>query len=542
MIGGAGDTWRSLRSVFVNPALARMQLALAVSMVGDWAFSTAVTVYAYQAGGAKLVGGWFAARLVLMALLAPLAASFADRLPRKKVLVVSDLVRALLTAVAGVLVLRDAPALAIIVLSTVTGLIGCVSRPTQLAWMPSLTNEPGELTAANGAYSTTKGLAFLVGPTIGAVLVATTSIEAVFALNVVSFGVSGIVLYGIRPVSADVPRAPGHHGALREMAGGFREIAGNRDLVLIAGMLCAQNLVHGTTIVLGVTWAVEILMRGPEAVGIIDTVFGVGAISGGLLAIARANRNRLATDIAAGALLWSLPLLFIVVWPSAITVFAATLLMGVGKPLVDVNFTTLVQRIVVGTSLARVFGVFQGAWYFTMAVGALVAPLLIDGLGTGLTLSVLAVVVGLPTLLVLPRCLRLDATLREPEGTHLLRGIPMFAPLPQSAIETLARSLVHERVPAGTRILREGQSADRFFIIERGLVTVTQDGRHLRDEAPGEFFGEIGLLRDVPRTATVTAVEDTELWTLAREPFLDAVLGTDAALQAADEIVTRRLG
>ena len=94
MVGGVGDTWHSLRSVFLNPALRRMQVALTVSMVGDWAFSTAVTVYAYQAGGAALVGGWFAARLVLMALLAPMASSVADRFPRKTVLVVSDLVRA----------------------------------------------------------------------------------------------------------------------------------------------------------------------------------------------------------------------------------------------------------------------------------------------------------------------------------------------------------------------------------------------------------------------------------------------------------------
>ena len=293
---------------------------------------------------------------------------------------------------------------------------------------------------------------------------------------------------------------------------------------------------------LGVTWAVEILERGPEAVGVIDTVFGAGAIAGGVLAIARASRNRLASDIAVGTVLWSVPLLLIVLWPSPATVFAATLLMGVGKPLVDVNFTTLVQRIVATTSLARVFGVFQGAWYSTMALGALVAPLLIDRLGSRWTLTILAVAIGVPTLLVLPRCLRLDATLRAPEGSDLLRGIPIFAPLPQSAIESLARHLVHEDAVAGTPILREGESADRFLIIRSGRVAVTQDGQHLLDEGPGEFFGEIGLLRDVPRTATVTAVEDTELWSVAREPFLEAVRGTDAALKAADEIITRRLG
>ena len=129
-----------------------------------------------------------------------------------------------------------------------------------------------------------------------------------------------------------------------------------------------------------------------------------------------------------------------------------------------------------------------------------------------------------------------------PEGTELLRRIAIFAPMPPSAVEFLARSLVPETALAGTAILSEGESSDRFLVIQSGRVEVTQDGQHLRYEGPGDFFGEIGLLRDVPRTATVTALEDTELLSLAREPFLDAVGGTDEALTAADDIVARRLG
>ena len=553
--GAIRDTWLSLRSVFVNPALRRMELALAASMIGDWAFATAVTVYAYDAGGAKLVGVWFAVRLILMAIVAPLASSLADRLPRKKVLIVSDVARAVLIVLATWLVFIDAPTLAVIVISTLTGLIGCVFRPTQMAWMPSLTSKPEELTAANGASSTIESLAFFIGPALGALLVATTTIEAVFVLNAVTFLISAALVAGITPVVRDTASAEDGAGfdradgepeeqvsALREMAGGFREIAHNRDLFLIGSLLCAQTVVAGATIVLGVTWAVEILDRGPEAVGIIDSAFGVGAIVGGFFAIARASRNRLATDMAFGTALWSLPLLLIVVWPSPATVFAAVVIMGFGNPLVDVNFATLTQRIVPDAVLGRVFGAFEGAFIATMALGSLVTPFLLEHLGMRWTLTILAVLVGAPALLFLPRCLRLDEILRPPEGTDLLRGIAIFAPLPQAAIEALARRLVHESAAAGSPVLREGESSDRFLVIQSGRVEVTQDGRHLRFEGPGDFFGEIGLLRDVPRTATVTAVEDTELLSLAREPFLDAVRGTDESLTAADDIVARRLG
>jgi hypothetical protein len=223
-------------------------------------------------------------------------------------------------------------------------------------------------------------------------------------------------------------------------------------------------------------------------------------------------------------------------------VFAAVILLGFGNPLVDVNFVTIVQRITPDAVLGRVFGAYEGALIGTMALGSAVTPVLLEELGLRWTLTVLGLIVGVPALAFIPRCLRLDATMRPPEGAELLRRIPIFAPMPQAMIESLAGSLVAEHAPAGTAILSEGESSDRFLVIVSGRVEVTQQGTHLRHEGPGEFFGEIGLLRDVPRTATVTALEDTTLLSLARDPFLGAVLGTDESFAAADDVVVRRLG
>ena len=543
------DTWTSLRSVFGNPALRRIELALAGSMIGDWAYATAVVVWAYGVGGARLVGIWMAVRYLLMAIVSPIGASLADRLPRKLVLIGSDLVRAVLASVAAIALFTDAPDAVILVVATVLSLVGCVFRPAQMAWMPSLTRRPEELTAANGASSTIESLAFFLGPALGALLVSTTSVEAVFLLNAATFLLSAVLVSGIHPIAGPTPgdeeddegdEGP-KEGMLAEMAGGFRHIARDRDLVMVAILVCTQTIVAGATAVFGVVLAVDILETGPQGVGIIDSVFGVGAIVGGFYAIGRSTRNRLAGDLAMGTVLWSLPLLLIVVYPSPVTVFASAILLGFGNPLVDVNFATIVQRLTPDAVLGRVFGAYEGALIAGMAIGSAVTPFLISSFGLQWALAILALVVGIPALAFIPRCLRLDGTLRAPEGTALLRGISIFSPLSPVKIESLAGSLTTETASAGTAVVREGDVSDRFLVIVSGRVEVTQDGKHLRFEGPGEFFGEIGLLRDVPRTATVTAVEDTTLYSLARDDFLDAVRGVDESLAAADDVVMRRL-
>jgi CRP-like cAMP-binding protein len=170
-----------------------------------------------------------------------------------------------------------------------------------------------------------------------------------------------------------------------------------------------------------------------------------------------------------------------------------------------------------------------------------IMPFLVGWLGLRAALAVIAVSVAALALAGLPRMRSLDGRLGRPDGLDLLQGIPMFAPLAQNVVEGLAGRLVRVQVAAGEVFVHEGDVSDRFYVIESGLVEVTQEGRVLRHEGPGEFFGEIGLLRDVPRTATVTTLEDTVLMALERDDFLDAVTGQGDARSAAEDIVTRRL-
>src|SRR3954447_7012742 len=545
------DTWQPLAAVFRNPALRKIELALLGSLIGDWAYATAVAVFAFGVGGAKAVGLYFTIRLALMAVAAPLVSTLADRLPRRSVMIACDLLRFVLVTAAALCLYLDLADWPVFVLAGLASLLSSAFRPAQNAWMPALADSPEELTAANGAASTFESLSFFVGPAIGAFLLTLTAVPTVFMLNALTFLWSAALVAAIRPRpgavahesekgsggEADGPRV----GFLRETSEGFRAVARDRDMLMVASLLCAQTVIAGASAVFGVVMAVEILEAGPKGVGYIDSAFGVGAIIGGFVAIGRARKRRLAFDMSVGVVLWSIPLLALWASPTPFMVFAVIILMGFGNPLVDVNFATILQRITPDEVMGRVFGTVEGACIATMALGSLIMPFLIEVFGLGRGLGLLGLTITLLVIPWVPRVLRLDHGLAVPPGVPLLQAIAIFAPLTPATVEGLARKLIRLEVAAGSVIVREGEESDRFYMIESGEVSVSHGDRLIRHEGAGDFFGEIGLLRDVPRTATVVADVDVVLQVLERDDFLAAVTGQSEARIAADAIVSRRI-
>jgi CRP-like cAMP-binding protein len=141
-----------------------------------------------------------------------------------------------------------------------------------------------------------------------------------------------------------------------------------------------------------------------------------------------------------------------------------------------------------------------------------------------------------------PALRRLDSETIVPEHElAVLRSIPIFAPLDIPTVDHLAKQLRTRLASAGAEIVRQGDAGDRFYIIDRGRVQVTADGRTVAELGPGDYFGEIALLRDVPRTATVTTLEESRLLTLEREQFLAAVTGYSWSLLEVDRVTTQRL-
>jgi len=238
---------------------------------------------------------------------------------------------------------------------------------------------------------------------------------------------------------------------------------------------------------------------------------------------------------------WALPLLLAAIWPDMWAAFLALFIIGVANPVVDVNASTILQRKTADEVMGRVFGALDTALIGAMALGSAITPLLIHMWGLQWTLGIFAIMISAAVVPALGRLKRMNATLREPEGLDLLRRIPLFAPLEPKSLERIAQQLVRLEVPAGDAVIREGEEGDRFYLIESGQLTATFEGKVLRLMGPGDPFGEIALLRDVPRTATVTADEPSVLLALEREPFLEAVTGNSEVNSRADDLIGKRI-
>jgi MFS family permease len=540
------DSTRSLRDVFHNPGLRRLQLAFAGSIIGDWAYGIAVAVYAYERGGPTAVGVLGVIRYVSLAVVTPFAATLGDRYPRRLVMVASDATRAVLVFSGAALIAAGAPALSVYALAIVTALCGSPFRSAQASLIPDLAENPAELTASNVASSTIESVGFFAGPALAGLLLAVTSISVVYVFDGLTFVWSAALVLGIRPSAKEQEAAPASteessDGFLTEVSAGYREILGSRDLRLLVGLYCAQTVVAGASLVFVVAIALGLLGLGDSGLGFLNATLGIGGFVGGFVALVLAQRGRLARNFGIGVLFWAAPLLLVAAWPSVAAAVAVMIALGLANSVVDVNAYTILQRISPEAVMSRVFGAMESAVIGGMAVGALLMPILIGTIGLRWGLVVVGTGVSIVALLGMRGLRRIDLFAFAPPELELLRKVSLLSPLPESTLEWLARSLIRVDAPAGEAFIREGDHGDRFYVIETGTVDVTKDGRHVATLGPGDYVGEIALLRDVPRTATVTATSPTVLQALDREHFIPAVTGQGAFRTEADAAIATRL-
>jgi len=517
----------------------RLQLAGVGSTLGTWAYGVGIAVYAYHAGGARAVGILFAARWGAGAIAAPWLSVLADRGSRRQVMLAADLSRVgIMGGIAALTFLHTsyAPVFVLAVLSTS---ISSVFVPAQGALLPSLVETPEELTAANAVMNTVSSVGMFAGPALGGLLLALSGPGAVFVLTAATFVWSALCLLGI-PRDAAPPRVEESHRG--ELVAGFRAIGESRALRLVVGLTGAQAFVGGILEVLLVVLALRILHGGNSAVGWLNTGMGVGCLLGVVAVAALAGRKRLAGDLGVGILLWGVPIALAAIWSNLAVAVILFAVIGVGNTLVDVSGMTLLQRSADEAVLARVFGVLESLILGTLAAGALVAPLLVSLFGPRGALVVTGAFLPALLAVTLPAIRRVDDAARVPtEPLELLRSLPLFAPLPPTVLERLASAVLAVHVPPMGEAVTQGAVGDRFYIIRTGRATVEVDGTETGELGPGDFFGEIALLHDVPRTATVRALGELELYALDRTEFLAAVTGYAPSRAAADSIVAARL-
>jgi hypothetical protein len=526
-----------------NPRLRHVQAARLASVTGRWAYTVTLAVYAYHwagAGGVAIAG---IVRLAPGALVAPLAGAFTARGRTGAVLLQGGVVRTLALAGAGALVLAGAPAVAVYVLVALESAASTLLRPLQNALLPLLSRTPEELTSATLTLSVIESAGVLLGPLLGALLLHDTSVGIVFEAAAVAYAVSAVLLLPVRHTDAPVRPDSRREGLFAGALDGARAVAADRDARMIVTLYGAQNLAAGALNVLIVVSALRLLGMGQSGVGTLTAALGFGGVVGGALVFARLRRGRYGADLRVGLLLWGVPLVLLALVSSEVAALILLVVVGVGVTIVDVSAVTLLQRNADGELLPHALGLLQSVFVASVGIGTLLAPLLVDGLGIRGALLATGALLPLLAAALWRRLRRLDTTsIADSELVALLAAIPIFAPLSTPARERLARWLRPESFEAGRTIFAQGDHGDGFYAVQEGEVDVLVGGEHVRTLGAGGYFGEIALLRDVPRTATIRTRSAVRLQRLDRERFLAIVAGNTASSAAADAVVGARLG
>jgi MFS family permease len=534
---------RAFARSFRTPALAKALTALIAFSMTEWAAYLAVAVYAFQEGGTSRVGLISTLMLVVAATAAPLGSVLGDRYRRERVLLLAYVGLTLGTGATGVAMLVGAAPVAVYTAAIASAGVLTLVRPTHQAVLPGLAPTPRDLTAAYAASGLIESVCVLLGPLLATIVFASSlrwsGPGVVNASLTVLLALGTTLVATVRPVAGvndDEPVvAP---SVRREVAQGLRAAWQDRRPRLLVGLMGLSTFTLGVIDILIVVLAFEVLGTGDAGVGLLNMSLGAGAIAGAAAAAVVTGRRRLFGPYRATVVLTGVPVVATAALPGAAAPMFG--LSAAGMSLGNVVGVTMLQRLIPDAKLTRVFGVLESMYMAGEGAGTLVASISVLAVGPRWTLLGAGLLLPAIGFVVRHRIEDLDVGVRVPDHEiEVLRRSAIFGVLPGPSLERIARNAVPVAVDAGTEVIRQGERGDRYFLVESGSLAVTRGGRVVGTLEADDGFGEIALLRDVPRTATVAAISDSRLLTLHRDEFLTALTGE--ARETAREEASRRL-
>jgi MFS family permease len=523
--------------------------SLLISSTGNWAYNVALLAYVFdKTHSLGWVGAAGVVRFLPSVLLGPYAGVIAERFERVRVMASSDVICVVLQAALAAVAFASGPAAVVIALAGLTAIAGLVYYPAVAAMLPQVARED-ELAAANALEGTIDNLTSVTGPAIGAVLLALTSPGWVFAVNAVTFVASALIVSRMRARSRPVDVTEGGAGPFAQMLVGIRTVMHSTSARVPVAFCVLVSFVYGTDTVLFVGVSEQRLGTGANGWGYLLAGLGIGGVLAVVLVNQLASSRRLALIITAGAVLYCAPTALLTIIHAPGLAFAVEIVRGAGTLVVDVLAITALQRAVPNETLGRVFGVFFALIFGSIALGTLVAPPVVHGLGLNGGLLVMAFVPtalalgGFPALVGLDRAAAARLDELRPR-IAVLERLGIFTAAPQAVLERLAAASTVAEFAAAAPIVREGEPADALYVILEGSVEVTARGEageehHLRTMGPETYFGEIGLLERIPRTATVTATVPTRCYRIDGDEFLAALTTTPPARSLVDSARSR---
>jgi hypothetical protein len=380
-----------------------------------------------------------------------------------------------------------------------------------------------------------EGVSVFAAPAATGVLLGLADVGTVFAAMAVVAFASGLLTIGLPGPAAAQAVA---ESAAAEAVAGFRLLRRAPEARLLVAVLAAQFVGIGALDVLYVVLALGVLDLGESGAGYLNAAFGLGGVLGIAVTATLVGRARLAPPLLAGVLVWLVALGLLAAYLRTVPAFVLLAAAGLGRSLVDVAGRTLLQRTAPPELLSRVFGVLEGLMMAGLALGSVLTPALVwiagaEGalLGVALVLPAIALTAG-------RRILRLDQSATVPVvEIACLRSAPKFSALRAPELERLARGATPVSAKAGETLMREGEPGDEAFVVADGTLEVSVRGEPIAKLSRGDLVGEIALLREGIRVATVMARTDSRLLRLEREVFLDTLSGG----HAVESLVEARL-
>jgi MFS family permease len=530
---------------FGNRDLGILGVARVGASFAAWSFAISLGVYGFDHGGATAVGIIALVRLAPGAIASPFAGLLSDRFSRRSVLIGSGLAISVVLGAAAVVAALDAPAGLILALAGLFTVAISGYAPAESALLPLLAKTPQELSAANVTHSTMESIGFLLAALGTGVILVIASPALVFAVAAAAALLNVALLAMIAPDRRPEysPMEGELSGIVQETTLGFRTLMNHPALRLCAATVTMLVFFEGLADVLIVILALELLHLSHGSVGFLNAAWGVGALIGAAGLALLLRRGRLVLALAGGSLVIGAAAALPGAWTVPIAAYLGWLGIGLGYTFIDVAAKTLLQRLGSDETLGRVVGSLESSRLAAMAIGSISASVAVALLGTEGALFVLAGLMPAFVLLAWSRLRAYEVGAPVAEGSFsLLRANSIFTPLPVATLERISHDLVPVTAETGEEVITQGDQGDSFYLIEEGEVEVFENGSFRRNEGPGESFGEIALLRDVPRTATVRATEPTRLLRLEREQFISAVTGHRRSHQQAHTVVDSRWG
>jgi hypothetical protein len=529
----------TLRAFSSRTGLRRILAAYAVYDLVELSIWMAVVLFAYDAGGAPLAAIAAVAQLLPAVVMSSSLAGIGDRMPRGTALFLAHAMVAATTALTTLALVLDTPVPVVIAASaTATGALAVV-RPIHFAALPQLARGPHELVSANSVSSMADGIARFAGPVLAGFVVALAGPWLVFVGATLASSIAAALCLRLGLAAPVAAGSDGEPTGWRGAAHGLGALLGDWGSLALMVVMTTTFVIAGALDVLGVAFSESVLHRGQSGAGLIVGAIGIGGLIGALWAASVCHHRSLALVVVAGGVLQGLAVALLAGSSLLIPSMVAIAVAGVGGALLMVAGRTMLQRVIDDRVLARVFAVQENASLLGLAIGAALAPALINLFSPAGAFLPLGAAAALLTLAGWILIRRLDArALFLPGELSLLRGIPFLSVLPPHELERLARNARWVDVAAGSEIVRQGEPGQAFFIVGEGVLSVdVDDVTRPGVLRMGDGFGEIALLRSVPRTATVTSLTPGRLLTVQSEDFLAAVTGSSDGRAIAAEVM-----